>query len=148
MYNMKPLFFVAALVLVACQADVPATYSIDPGFSAAHQEVIRDVAAAWCAHPDHEFCPTETAWGESDAAIHFSANYAQYGRNPLSCAYTNRFDGVVRVNADRPECHADLHMFWRFTAHEWGHLSGLDGHGHGLKLMAAEPDAWGPLAIE
>ena len=143
---MTKILALIVLVLCACSPEPPATYAIDAAFSAAEAEVIRDVARAWC-ESERAFCTTEAAWGTADAQVHLDRHYQAQGRPRGSFAFTDRWEPAVYVDANHP-LKEDLHVFWRGLAHEWGHLSGLDGHGHGLDLMAAEPDPWGPLAIE
>lgn len=140
------LLVFALLVLAACTPEAPTSYAIDPAFSAEQAEAIRDVARAWC-ESERAFCPVERAWGEAEAAVHADTNYGRHGRRGGSFAFADRYAPAVRVDVASPWA-ADLHVFWRGLAHEFGHLSGLDGHGHGLELMAASPDPYGPLAIE
>lgn len=133
---MKTPFFLIALA--ACSVAPPETFAIDPSTPAAQAAVVRDVAQAWCEA--RGFCPDEVAWADADGRVFWSPEYSAYDRNAASCAYTERAEATIRINAERPECAADLHVFWLVVAHEFGHLSGLDGHGHGLAIMAAELD--------
>lgn len=134
------------ILLAACAPEPPTTFAIDPAFSAEQAETIRDVARAWC-ESSRAFCPTEAAWGEAEAPVKLDPEYRRHGRPPGSAAFTDRWAPAVWVNADHPAL-GDLHVFWRALGHEWGHLSGLDGHGHGREIMRAEPDPYGPLAVE
>jgi hypothetical protein len=122
------------------------TFAIDSTKPAAPAEVVRDVAQAWCAS-EHQFCLVETDWALASVRVHWSTNYAQYGRHPDSCAFTVRADGDVRFNADRALCYENLHTFWIAAAHEFGHLDGLADDQPGWALMAAEPDWTMALAI-
>lgn len=143
----KVIAVLLAVLVVACTPDAPTTYAIDPAMPAAQAEVVRDTVRAWCAS-ERAFCPVETTWAEAEGQIHWTANYARHGRDTRSCAFTDRGEGTIRVNADRAECSEDLHVFWLVMAHEVGHLSGLDGHGHGLAVMTAELDPTLPLIIQ
>lgn len=140
------LLVLVALVLVACDPAPPASYAIDPAFSPEQAEVIRDVVRAWCESA-RAFCPAELAWGAAEAEIHADADYGRHGRQGGSFAFADRYAPGVWVDVASPWA-GDLHVFWRGLAHEFGHLAGLDGHGHGLELMSAEPDPYGPLAVE
>lgn len=125
----------------------PETFAIDPAMPSAQAEVVRDVVAAWCASA-RTYCPTEVDWTWARARLYWATEYAQYNRQEGSCAFTVQGDSTIRLNADSAECFEDLHVFWLVAAHEVGHLSGLVGHGHGLALMADEPDWTMPLAIQ
>lgn len=140
------LLVFALLVLAACAPAPPASYAIDPAFSAEQAEIIRDVVRAWC-ESERAFCPAEAAWGEGEASIDLDANYERHGRQDGSFAFADRWAPAVWVDAAHPAI-GDLHVFWRGLAHEFGHLSGLDGHGHGLEIMSARPAPHGPWAIE
>lgn len=154
---MKTLFLVLLAVLgSACSAAPPETFAIEPtvhglrhaiepAFTDAQVEVIRDAVRAWC-ETDRDFCPTEVGWDENpDARIYLKLDYLSAGRPKNSLAWTNAARTEVQVN---PAATEDLHIFWRVIAHEFGHLSGLEHGEGGLELMAKHPDPWGPLAIE
>ena len=135
---MKTPVILSLLLPAACSIEPPATFAIDPSMPAAQAAVVRDVARAWCE--TRGFCPDEVPWPDSDGRVFWSPNYSDYERRQASCAYTERADALIRINAERPECVENLHTFWLVVAHEFGHLSGLDGHDHGLAIMTAELD--------
>jgi hypothetical protein len=99
-----------------CASDEPpATFSIDPVFSAEEAAVIRDAIDAWCDAVD--YCPTEEPFrGKQPGAIVADAGEIQ-GTN---CAENMRSEGQW-IHVD-PYCRAfDLDMFWTVIAHEIGH---------------------------
>jgi hypothetical protein len=123
---------------------VPDEYYVDVRFSAAQRAVIEDVADQWCEKAG--YCPTEGVWSDqrNNGAIRLVTHFARHDRPQFSCAFES--SGGVLINADDPVCVEDLHIFWRVVAHEWGHMSGIEGH-HGDGLMSARPDAYGPMDL-
>jgi hypothetical protein len=152
----KFLVVLLAVLGVACSAAPPETFAIqptvrgmrhaiEPAFTDAQVEVIREAVRAWC-ESDRGFCPTEVAWDENpDARVYLNLDYAKADRPKGSMAWTNAARTEVQVN---PAATEDLYVFWRVIAHEFGHLSGLEHGEGGLELMATHPDPYGPLAIE
>ena len=152
----KFLVVLLAVLGAACSAAPPEPFAIqptvrgmrhaiEPAFTDAQVEVIRDAVRAWC-ESDRVFWPPEVGWDENpDARVYLKLDYAKAGRAKGSLAWTNAARTEVQVN---PDATGDLHGFWRVIAHGFGHLSGLEHNEGGLELMITNPDAYGPLAIE
>lgn len=113
----------------------PDVYSIDPSFTAAEHEVIRDAVSAWCDKVG--WCPEETTeptlWGNISAAHGVRAlEHPQDCPAGATCTVNAHNDGAnVQVMVDSPD-NSDLDFLWTNVAHEIGHFC-VDQHTqHGL----------------
>jgi hypothetical protein len=142
---MKNVLIALALVLFVGCANPPEYYSIDPAFSPAEAEVIRDAVAARCDATD--YCPTEAAVtdrGAINLVDHIKNTGADHCPKGHTCIVAGHNDGdSMRIARDRP---GSLDELWLTVAHEMGHY--CSGHTkRGLMAAVHEEDSE-PLIID
>ena len=148
---MKPIATALAVLACACGGSIidpaleglPAAYSIDPGFTHAQAETIRDAFDAWCDRVG--YCPGEAPWVGADAsgAIALLDDYPS-DRPEDEIAMNDHTR--IRFRASRTDVLDDLGALWHVTAHEIGHYR-IHGHTR-VGLMAKQLPGCPAVALD